>query len=75
MKTIYTLVILMLLTAATPSCTSFKYGDVKRKSVVVDDDGRSMRFEGGRAEKKKAKWNTRKGAKKNSYKSGKRRRN
>ena len=73
MRTIYTLVILVLLLAVAPSCTPFKYGDVKRKSVVIDDDGRSMRFDKKRAEKKKAKWNTRKGAKKNSYKTSKRR--
>jgi hypothetical protein len=75
MKTICTLLTFFLLVGATSSCTSFRYGDVKRKSVVVDDDGRSMRFEGGRAEKKKAKWNTRKGAKKNSYKTSRKRKN
>lgn len=73
MRTIYTLLTLALLLVIAPSCNSFRYGDVKRKSVVIDDDGRSMRFEKGRAEKKKAKWNTRKGAKKNSYKTSRRR--
>lgn len=67
MRTIYTLAILFLLLAVTPSCNSFRYGDVKRKSVVIDDDGRSMRFDRKKAEKKKAKWNTRKGAKSNQY--------
>jgi hypothetical protein len=67
MRTIYTLAVLFLLLAFTPSCNSFRYGDVKRKSVVIDDDGRSMRFEKKKAEKRKAKWNTRKGARSRNY--------
>ena len=47
---------LMLLVVAvlTFSCSPLR----GRKAIVVDDDGRSMRFDNGRAESRNKKWNS-----------------
>ncbi|GAA4442422.1 hypothetical protein GCM10023188_42100 [Pontibacter saemangeumensis] len=48
--------ILMLLVVASLalSCSPLR----GRKAIVVDDDGRSMRFTNGRAESKNKRWNS-----------------
>ena len=44
---------LMLLAALAISCSLFK----GRKAIVVDENGRSMRFDNGRAESRNKRWN------------------
>jgi hypothetical protein len=52
----------LLLVAVVASCSPLK----NRKAIVVDDDGRSMRFDGGRQESKNKKWNSSKSRAKQS---------
>jgi hypothetical protein len=50
----------LVVAALTFSCSPTK----GRKAIVVDDYGRSMRFDGGRAESKSKSWNNTKSVKK-----------
>ena len=53
MKITKQILMLLLLAALAMSCSPLR----GRKAIVVDENGRSMRFDNGRAESRNKRWN------------------